>query len=198
MDTFVRFLYEFLSVFFSGIGMILMGIVNGFIQIFSIHSYTYVINSYKKDFSGPEWLFVVLAILVLIILVGIIILLIYFVIRKYIRFRKTLVEQESLLEEVGKLNNEVATLVQEKEDILAMKVSQLGLKPGEKPNLDNKAKPETKNGDTPESIYQKALEKTKEIIDREKKRSDKLERKRIENYILNMGVRTFFYNTRGL
>ena len=151
MDTFVRFLYEFLSVFFSGIGMILMGIVNGFIQIFSIHSYTYVINSYKKDFSGPEWLFVILAILVLIILVGIIILLIYFVIRKYIRFRKTLVEQESLLEEVGKLNNEVATLVQEKEDILAMKVSQLGLKPGEKPNLDNKAKPETKKGDTPEA-----------------------------------------------
>ena len=47
------------------------------------------------------------------------------------KFRKTLVEQESMLEEIGELNKEVANLVQEKEKILAMKVSQLGLKPGE-------------------------------------------------------------------
>ena len=60
-----------------------------------------------------------------------IIFLIVFLIRKYIRFRKTLVEQEDLLNEVAKLNDEVSTLVKEKEDILAMKVSHLGLKPNE-------------------------------------------------------------------
>ena len=36
-----------------------------------------------------------------------------------------------MLEEVATLNNEVSNLVREKEDILAMKVSHLGLKPGE-------------------------------------------------------------------
>ncbi len=36
-----------------------------------------------------------------------------------------------MLEEISTLNNKVATLVQEKEDILAMKVSHLGLKPNE-------------------------------------------------------------------
>ena len=55
----------------------------------------------------------------------------WLLIRKYIRFRKTLVEQESMLTEIGELNNKVASLVKEKEEILAMKVSQLGLKPGE-------------------------------------------------------------------
>ena len=47
------------------------------------------------------------------------------------KFRKTVVEEESLLEEVAELNNQVADLMAEKESILAMKVSQLGLKPGE-------------------------------------------------------------------
>ena len=41
------------------------------------------------------------------------------------------IEKEELLDEVANLNNQVATLVKEKEDILAMKVSQLGLKPDE-------------------------------------------------------------------
>lgn len=36
-----------------------------------------------------------------------------------------------MLEEVATLNNEVATLMQEKQDILAMKVSHLGIKPNE-------------------------------------------------------------------
>ena len=78
-----------------------------------------------------EWILVVIAVLVLIIILALIILLVCFFIKKYVKFRKTLVEQESMLEEIGELNKEVANLVQEKEKILAMKVSQLGLKPGE-------------------------------------------------------------------
>ena len=71
----------------------------------------------------------------MIIILGLIILLIVFLIRKYLKFRKTLVEQESMLKEIGELNREVATLVQEKEKILAMKVSQIGLQPGEEATI---------------------------------------------------------------
>ena len=131
MDTFVRFLFEFMSVFFSGIGMIFSGIFNGIVQIFNISEYLYVIEFYRKDFNMSEWILVVIAVLVLIIILALIILLVFFFIKKYMKFRKTLVEQESMLEEIGELNKEVANLVQEKEKILAMKVSQLGLKPGE-------------------------------------------------------------------
>ena len=131
MDTFFRFLYEFLSQLFNGIIDIIMGFVNGFAKIFNIKKYISIIDFYKDDFSGPEWLFVVIAIILLLVLFVAIGLLIYFLIRKYLRFRKTIVEQESLLEEVGKLNNKVATLVKEREEILAMKVSHLGIKPNE-------------------------------------------------------------------
>ena len=51
MDTFVRFLFEFMSVFFSGIGMIFSGIFNGIVQIFNISEYLYVIEFLKTKVS---------------------------------------------------------------------------------------------------------------------------------------------------
>lgn len=131
MDTFFRFLYEFLSQFFNGLKLIVMGLFNGIVKIFDFKAYLDIVNYYKNDFNMPEWLLVGLAILVMIIVLGLIFLGIYFLIRKYVRIRKTLVDQESLLEELSTLNSKVATLMKEKEDILAMKVSKLGLKPDE-------------------------------------------------------------------
>ena len=114
MQTYLRFLYEFLMQFFIGIKTIVFGIVNGVKEIFNISSYIKIINFYKDDFNGPEWVFVVIAIILLIVLVLAIFLIIFFLIKKYLRFRKTLVEQEDLLEEVATLNNEVSSLVKEK------------------------------------------------------------------------------------
>ena len=137
MDTFVRFLFEFMSVFFSGVGMIFKGLFGGILQMFNISEYLYTIEFYRKDFNMSEWVLVVIAVIVMLIVLLLIILLIWFVIRKYVKFRKTLVEQESMLEEIGSLNKQVADLVQEKEKILAMKVSQLGLKPTEEAVITN-------------------------------------------------------------
>lgn len=131
MDTFFRFLFEFMSVFFNGVLTIFKGIFSGFIQMFDVAKYAYLIQLYKDDLNVGEWVLVMIAIVVLVIMLGLIVLLLYFFIRKYLKFRKTLVEQESMLEEIGQLNNQVAQLVKEKETILAMKVSQLGLKPDE-------------------------------------------------------------------
>ena len=131
IDTFFRFLYEFLLQAFSGVWLILKGIFDGIVTLFNVKSYIEIVNFYKGDFNGPEWLFVAIAIILLLVVFVTIGLIVYFLVRKYIRFRKTIVEQESLLEEVSHLNKEVATLMKEKEEILAMKVSHLGLKPNE-------------------------------------------------------------------
>ena len=154
MDTFVRFLFEFMSVFFSGVGMIFKGLFGGILQMFNISEYLYTIEFYRKDFNMSEWVLVIIAVIVMFIVLLLIILLIWFVIRKYVKFRKTLVEQESMLEEIGSLNKQVADLVQEKEKILAMKVSQLGLKPteeavitNEEENSENQGSEETENLD---------------------------------------------------
>ena len=137
METFTRFLYEFLNQFFSGFIEMFKGIGAGLAQAFNFKSYQEILNTYKNDLSMPEWLLVGLSIALIIIFIAAIILLVYFLFRKYFKFRKTSIEKDQLLDEVANLNNKVASLVKEKEDILAMKVSQLGLKPGESPVEEN-------------------------------------------------------------
>ena len=133
MDTFTRFLYEFLAQFFNGIWIIIRSIWEGAKTSFNIKAYKDIISFYKDDLSMPEWILVGISVLCLIAIVGMVVGLIYLIIRKYIKFRKTALDQDSLLDEVASLNHQVATLVKEKEEILAMKVSQLGLKPNEDP-----------------------------------------------------------------
>ena len=131
METFFRFLYEFLTQFFNAFKYVFEGIAHGFTALFDFGAYSKIADNYKADFSGPEWLFFAISIIIVVVVVGLIIFGIYLLIRKYIRFRKSLVDQESLLEEVSDLNHEVAKLMKEKEDILAMKVSNLGIRPDE-------------------------------------------------------------------
>lgn len=145
METFTRFLYEFLSQFFTGFVTMFKGIGNGITQIFDIGEYQRILDNYKNDFSMPEWILAGIAILILIVFILLIIALIYLIIRKYLKFRKAAIEQDDLLEEVATLNNKVANLMKEKDEILAMKVSQLGLKPGESAEIEE-------NEDTQEDI----------------------------------------------
>ena len=51
MSKFIKFLYEFMSVFFDGIKSIFMGIVNGFVQIFNVPEYIDIIAFYKEEFG---------------------------------------------------------------------------------------------------------------------------------------------------
>ena len=131
MSTFVEFLFEFISVFIDGLLMIIKGIFKGFVQMFNFPEYLRVFNYYKGELSIGGMVLAIVTALIIIILLALIILLFVFLARKYIRFRKTLVEQESMLNEIANLNNQVNTLVKEKEKLLAMKVSRLGLKPGQ-------------------------------------------------------------------
>lgn len=139
MDTFVRFLYEFISVFFKGIEMIVMGIVKGIAQIFTFSDYFAIVQEYHKDFNMGEWPLVIIAIIIMIVLLGLIVIVFIFLIRKIIKFRKKSIDQESMLNEIADLNKQVSELVIEKQKILAMKVSQLGLKPGDEAEIENAA-----------------------------------------------------------
>ena len=136
MDFFIRFLFDFMTQFFGGLIQIFENIGKGIAKMVDIPAYINIIKGYEGDITGAGWILVVLVVLVFLILVFLIGFVIFLVIRKYVRFRKTLVEQEELLEEVADLNKSVLKLTQEKDKILAMKVSQLGLKPGETSELD--------------------------------------------------------------
>ena len=104
MNTYVRFLYEFLNQLVGGVVYGVKELFLGILQMFNIKEYAMLIKDYSADFSGGEWVMVVLAIVVTFLVLALIILFVYFIIRKYLRFRKTLVEQESMLEELADLH----------------------------------------------------------------------------------------------
>ncbi len=121
MEAFFKFLYEILSLFFGGIFNIFKGIFDGLVQMFNYNSYIRVLNQYKGEFNGSDWIFVVMAIGSIVIILSLTIVLIVLLARKYIKFRKGLVEQEELLREVSALNEEVVKLMKEKDKIMSIR-----------------------------------------------------------------------------
>lgn len=136
MDLFVRFLFDFLSQLFNGIISIVMGFFNGIVTMFNIPAYIDIVKDYSNEFSGGGWVIVGISILAVALILGVIVFLGILIIRKILKFRKRIVEQEELLHEFAKLQEQVVKMQKEKDEIMAMKVSQLGLAPDESNLLD--------------------------------------------------------------
>lgn len=137
MDLIIKFLFEFLGQFWEGLKSIGLGIYNGFISMFNIPAYFDIVKNYADELTVGSWILVGVAILVVILALAIIVFLLAWSIRKIFVFRKRILQQEELLNELGKLEEQVIKLQREKENIMAMKVSQLGLTPDEAPVLDD-------------------------------------------------------------
>ena len=149
MNTFFRFFYEFISIFFEGIMKLINGFISGISKMFNYFDYKKILDSYKDSFNIIEWIFVILTILFLVVIVLGFLLLVVFRLRKYLRLRRQKLNQDELLDEIGNLNKKVRQLMKEKDELMAMKVSQLGLKPdeeGETPSGEGSSNPEDENG----------------------------------------------------
>mgnify|MGYP005778880133 FL=1 len=131
MNTFLRFFYEFISIFFDGLFNAFKGFINGIKQMFSFGDYAKIIESYKDNFNGNEKIFVVMCVVCLIIIVLLIAFLIFLLIKKILRKLNNNLSKDELLTEIGNLNDQVRRLMKEREELMAMKVSQLGINPEE-------------------------------------------------------------------
>ena len=121
METYGRFLFEFLSQFFSGFGDIFSGLWNGIVNIFNIPRYWGIIQHYANDFQVSEWLLTGLAIILMLIVIGGIVGIIIFFLKRHMKWRKKIIDQEELLKQIDTLNGQVEELVDEKLKLLNMK-----------------------------------------------------------------------------
>ena len=85
MNTFIRFFYEFISIFFDGLFSGLKGLWDGIVQMFGFKEYAKVISSYRDSFNGPEQIFAILGIAFIILIILVTILLIVLSVRAIIR-----------------------------------------------------------------------------------------------------------------
>ena len=63
MSTYMRFLYDFMEQFFSGVINIFMGIVRGFGKMFNFKAYLSILKEYSSEFSVGQWILVGFAVL---------------------------------------------------------------------------------------------------------------------------------------
>jgi hypothetical protein len=121
---------EFFSFFYDFITSILQGFVEifkGILKIFNIPQFFKIFSEHKDSFSAVEYVFAVISIILVFAVYALLIYLLYMFIKKYIQLRKSLKNQEDLLVELSNLNRQVIKLNAEKDKILAMKMSELGL-----------------------------------------------------------------------
>lgn len=160
MGPLIKFLEEFLAQFFvKGVWGIIKGIGVGIANIFNIPKYLSIFKTWSStpEFGVGGWIMAILSVIVILAILAALVWLFILLLRKYVRFRKTVVDQEELLNEVAMLNRDVIKLTTEKEKILAMKVSQLGLRPGDSPfeetAEENKAEGEESEEDKLDEDY---------------------------------------------
>lgn len=123
-DNFRNWFLMFMRQMLGGVWQIFSNIFLGIGQIFNFPAYFRQLSG--QDF-GWAWILVILVILLAILIWGGLVFLIILGIRKYIRFRRTLVGKEDLLEEIADLHRDVIRLTAEREKIMDIKVTQAGL-----------------------------------------------------------------------
>ncbi len=136
MVNFSRYFVQYLRELFSNFTDLLRRIWDIFSHIFyyDIKEYFDLLISSWNSFNFIDWLFELLAIVVNVAFFGFLALRIFQFLRRYIRFTKREIEKDQLLEEIAILNMKTAELIDEKNKIMAMKVSSMGF--GGR-NLDN-------------------------------------------------------------
>ncbi len=116
-----------MTTMFKAVWESISGLFSGLIQVFNFPLFYDQLNQYKSGFNVLGWILCVLTVIFAYAIWAAIIALIVIAIRKYVRFRKTIVGNEDLLEEIADLHRDVVKLTAEKERILAMKLEPTGL-----------------------------------------------------------------------
>lgn len=163
MDTVFKFLFEFLGQFFGSIWSIISGAFIGIGNAFNFPAYVNIINAYTTQLGGLAWVIAIVAIVLLVAVLTVAVWLIVVAVKKAIKSRQRRKDTDSLVKEVQALNKEVMRLNLEKDKILSMKVSQIGLNPNELSELTGEEM-ETLNGEQEEEeVSDKRFYKLSEI-----------------------------------
>lgn len=163
MDTVFKFLFEFLGQFFGSLWSIITGFFTGIGGAFDFPAYINIINAYTTELGGLAWGIAILAIVLLVAVLALAVWIIVVSVKKFIRSHRRRKDTDSLVKEVQALNKEVMRLNLEKDKILSMKVSQIGLNPNEIAELTGEEIESINGSEEEEIVTDKRFYKLAEI-----------------------------------
>ncbi len=127
MDAFMNWFFAFMTTIFEGIWNAITGLFGAVFQFFNFPVLFDQLSRYKTGFNALGWILCVLTVILAYGVFAAVIFLIVLGIRKYVRFRRTLVGNEDLLEEIADLHRDVIKLTADKERIMNMKFDPSGI-----------------------------------------------------------------------
>ncbi len=127
MKAFFYYFYNFMRSIFEHIWNVLIAIKNAVVGIFDIRYYAELFGTYKDGLSVFGWICAIFVHFLLIVLLGLFVFLIYKGLRVVFRFKVPVVEYEKMKDEVVTLKREIMKANYQKDKILAMKISELGM-----------------------------------------------------------------------
>ncbi|HAX03466.1 MAG: hypothetical protein A2Y45_00100 [Tenericutes bacterium GWC2_34_14] len=128
MVEFARYYINFIRDFFANIGEFFKRILEAFAVLF-FNGVVEFFNNFIQasgNFTLLDWVMAFLVLMVNLAFLVFLFLKAYQLIRRYFKFARTEIEKDELLEEISFLNQKTVELIDEKNKILAMKVSQIG------------------------------------------------------------------------
>ncbi len=158
MNAFFYYFYNYMRTIFELLWNIVIAIKDAIVGILDVKFYMDLFSTYKSDMSPMGW---VAAIIMHILIYALFALLIYLIIRGVrvlLRFKVPVIEYEKMKDEVVTLKREIMKANYEKDKILAMKISEMGMGVN-KELLDSElkepeadAKAEVNTGETEDSV----------------------------------------------
>lgn len=127
MDGFLNWFFAFFTRMFDGLWQIVSGIFGGIATVFGIPKYIEQFATYSKSFTVLDWILSVITLILVLAIWAAIVCLIVLAIRKYIRFRRSVVGNEDVLQELADMHRDVLRLTKEKEKIMALKIGQTSI-----------------------------------------------------------------------
>lgn len=127
MNAFFYYFYNFMRSIFHHIWNVLVAIKDAIVGIFDVRYYMELFNTYKDDLSPLGWVCAIVVHFLLIMLLVLFVFLVWKGLKVIFRFKVPVVEYERMKDEVVTLKREIMKANYEKDKILAMKISELGM-----------------------------------------------------------------------
>lgn len=170
MVEFSRYYINFMRELFTNIGNFFKKVFEALGDIFYRDIVTYVDELVRasQKFGLLDWAIFFLVTIINIAFVTFVLIRLYQLLRRYIKFTKREVEKDELLEEISLLNLKTSELIDEKNKILAMKVSSIGggLGPNYMDDSDDEFNDEEETVQEIESRFTKLIEVDEEYRDK--------------------------------
>jgi len=121
MNEFLTWLFEFLTTMFSGIWNGIVSFFKGIFKIFDFGTYFGLFSSHQAKMGVLGWVLSILSFILVYAFWIALIVLIVLGVKRFLRFRSTVVQNDDLLDEIATLHGDVDRLIKEKERIMELK-----------------------------------------------------------------------------